>query len=167
MLSKISTNEKTLFEILKIRQNIWKYKKYQIIYVKVSKRVKVSIKSESQEKERNSFINGLSHHLKNGKFKCDYNECNKSYKTKESLKVHQRLDTGIKFFCIWPQCKYGTIYRNKLKRHAFTHKEVRNFKCDFQNCNKVFKRNDCLKAHKLIDSSERKFICDWNHCLIN
>ncbi len=66
---------------------------------------------------------------------------------------------------LWPQCKYGTIYTNKLKRHALSDKEVPNFECDFQNCNKVFKRNDCLKAHKLIDSSETKFTCDWNQCL--
>ncbi len=57
------------------------------------------------------------------------------------------------------------VCANKLKRHALSHKEVPNFKCDFQNCNKVFKRNNCLKAHKLIDSSETKFTCDWNQCL--
>jgi phosphoenolpyruvate carboxylase len=144
MLFKMSANEKTLFEILKMRQNICQFNKSLEKYLetqqisnnlcesfqtsedlnkfranncvdfKMCKTIvrKEDIKRKLQEdKEKNSSINGLSQHLKNAKLKCDFNECNKSYKTKQSLTVHQRLHTGIKFVCIYGLNVNTELYR--------------------------------------------------------
>ncbi len=49
-------------------------------------------------------------------------------------------------------------------RHALIHSENKNFKFDFENCEKLFKTKEQLKTHKLSHSKEKKFICDWNQC---
>jgi hypothetical protein len=38
------------------------------------------------------------------------------------------------------------------------HSEDKSFKCDFEDCNQVFKQKYSL------DSNEKSFVCDWNQC---
>ena len=37
------------------------------------------------------------------------------------------------------------------------------FKCDFNDCNKIYKWKTALSRHKLIHLNKR-FVCDWNEC---
>ncbi len=111
---------------------------------------------KGQKLERNSLEN----------FKCNFDDCNKSYKTRDSLTMHPNIHSGIIFECVWPQCKFGTYFKQQLKRHALIHTNEEKFRCDFENYNKVFLRLDGLKQHKISHSSGRQFICDWNQCFI-
>ncbi len=91
-------------------------------------------------------------------FKCEYNGCNESFRSKKYLKRHQKLHSKIKLCCA--HCYFETNYEFHMKRHSLIHSNEKNFKCDFENCNKFFKNNTYLKAHKLIHSKRKKFKCD-------
>jgi uncharacterized Zn-finger protein len=54
------------------------------------------------------------------------------------------MHSMFKFWCVWPQCQFLTNNKSHLKRHAFIHSEKKFFKCDFENCNKMFKLKDSL-----------------------
>ncbi len=43
-------------------------------------------------------------------YKCDHKDCNKSFKIKRDLKRQKFTHSGIKLKCVWPQCKYETIF---------------------------------------------------------
>jgi uncharacterized Zn-finger protein len=80
------------------------------------------------------------------------------------LKRYKSIHSSIKMKCVWPQCKYDTSLDRYLKNHTLIRSEEKNFKCDFENCNKMFKQKCSVNSHKLFHSNEKKFMRDWNQC---
>jgi uncharacterized Zn-finger protein len=192
MTNKIESNLKKMLDIIKSSQNICEMNKFlghefNILnefsemsksfnkfeankYEKNFKFCKISATEEefvnkSEEIYGKKYLKTKSSINKNEEnFKCNFKECHKSYKYRKKLKEHQKIHSGIKYSCVWPNCKYKTFLKYLLRRHALIHSEEKNFKCDFENCDKTFKQKFLLKLHEEIHSNEKKFICDWNQC---
>ena len=57
-------------------------------------------------------------------------------------------------------CEFKTKFKSCLENHIlFRHSDSRQFRCDYDNCNKSFKTKNCLKQHKYTHS-EKKLECD-------
>jgi uncharacterized Zn-finger protein len=173
---KISKSLKTLYEIKRNRQNI--YELIEFFKQNFGTLFKLNDKKMIVEKGLNfdsckivfeesieNISTKINYNLENKLFKCDFEDCIKSYKTKNNLNAHKKyVHSSIKLKCVWPQCKYETNAKKYLNNHNLIHLEEKNFKCHFQNCNQVFKQRSTLNAHKKIHSNEKKFVCDWNQC---
>ncbi|CAG2110660.1 unnamed protein product [Medioppia subpectinata] len=100
----------------------------------------------------------------NKTFACDFNECQKVFKTKSSLSQHKLIVHSIEdknkiyLKCFWPKCQYKTTKKWTLKTHQLSHSEVKQIKSDFNNCNKNYKLSNVFK------SSTKTFKCDYNQC---
>ncbi|CAG2116157.1 unnamed protein product, partial [Medioppia subpectinata] len=83
-------------------------------------------------------------------FICEVNECHKVFKAKCYLNAHKRIvhSNNTKYLhCFWPKCEFKTYTKSMLKRHQFIHSEIKQFKCNFNNCNKSYKLKGDLQKH--------------------
>ncbi|CAG2115524.1 unnamed protein product, partial [Medioppia subpectinata] len=101
-------------------------------------------------------------HLEITQFKCDFNNCNKSFNQKKYLNEHKsrvHFNRGKEMHCFWPKCQYKT-----KEKHNCVHLNERKFKCNEENCGKKFITNQNLIRHKIIHSGEKHFVCHFNDC---
>ncbi|XP_030053452.1 zinc finger protein 845-like [Microcaecilia unicolor] len=84
-------------------------------------------------------------------------ECNKCFRTKGELKLHERTHhTGEKpFKCT--ECDKCFRVKGDLTRHKRTHTGEKPFKCS--ECDKCFSQQWNLQLHKKIHTGERPFKC--------
>src|SRR5882757_9904115 len=64
---------------------------------------------------------------------------------KTEVKVNQNLEklhSESKSFynCFWPKCEFRSKQLCNLEQHQLIHKNIKQFKCNFKNCNKMFYR---------------------------
>ena len=86
-------------------------------------------------------------HTGKKEFKCQYNGCDKSFKQKINLIVHQRTHTGERpFQCQHDGCTKSFRTKAQLVVHQRTHTGEKPFKCDM--CSKKFTQSANLRAHK-------------------
>src|ERR1700733_8562904 len=78
----------------------------------------------------------------------DLNSCKISDKMLSNHNTINTLNTYHYFHCFWPKCQYKTSTRSYLIEHQLIHLDVKQFKCDFNNCNKVYKLKSQLIEHK-------------------
>ena len=69
--------------------------------------------------------------------------------------------------CFWPKCEHKTKTLTDLEKHQLIHKNIKQFKCDFNNCNKLFTQKAHLFRHKFRHSSEKAFVCNYNETIRN
>jgi uncharacterized Zn-finger protein len=50
-------------------------------------------------------------------------------------------------FCIFEKCKKKFVTSNELKDHYLLHMTSKSFKCEFKNCEKVYKSRENLVLH--------------------
>ncbi|XP_053686873.1 transcription factor grauzone-like [Sabethes cyaneus] len=106
---------------------------------------------------RRSLLHHMAWHKNPNVFRCEF--CNRCYKTKESLTVHQakshEIGKGGLFKC--DQCTRRFMKESTLETHKLTHKKVQCMQCDAMLANK-----ECLKAHIVNKHSakDRRMICD-------
>lgn len=90
-------------------------------------------------------------------YKCDYGCCDKSYRTRFSLKRHYLTHMGIKQHKC-PYCEKRFALAQYLSEHVNTHTGHRPYVCTFPGCGKCFKQAGKLSLHKkqhsLVDFSE-------------
>ena len=85
------------------------------------------------------------------RFRCDFPNCDKSFKGKSSLKIHvQSVHEGISYKC--DVCYKSFAQKGNLKIHKFVHKIqkakfVHKFKCQYLNCNESFANLSGLSSH--------------------
>ncbi|XP_004523587.1 zinc finger protein 420 [Ceratitis capitata] len=94
-------------------------------------------------------------HLRPKNHKCD--QCSAEFMDQRSLDAHVRRE-HIGFSCT--QCE--RVYKNSrsLHIHMKSHKGVKEFVCDFENCGKAFVTSTRLKVHQKIHTDERNYICE-------
>ncbi|CAK1541606.1 unnamed protein product [Leptosia nina] len=114
--------------------------------------------------------NGLNQHLishKDPQFKCGF--CNKTYKTRQSLKEHFRLahsSNRYQFVCV--TCGKRFTVKSTLMKHAKTHDGQKQFACTL--CPKTYTRASYLRVHNLVHTGKpkpRPFQCTHNGCSRN
>ena len=132
---------------------------------------------QKQHLNRHQFIH------KGIQFKCDFEDCLKSFSRKNSLKKHQKSEHKLfrnsdklrkhidkhsdKYVCDYEDCNYRTGSRSELYKHKTMHSNVRQFKCELNDCNKLFKNEAHLRIHQLgVHPLEFEDI-DWIQCSHN
>lgn len=95
-------------------------------------------------------------------FKCTWNGCGDSFKSKDVLKDHlSRHENKRQFVCDWPECNIGFNTHNDLYQHRAVHSEERPFKC--QRCEKSYKLRSGLIDHHAVTHKKqvRKWKCPF------
>ena len=116
-LSKISLKLKQLNEIKKLNLDLIKCKK-------------ILNKNDYNLSELRKCENNLISNLKLCKISANY----------EVLNERKEMIKNDKYFkCFWPKCEYKTKYLSQLNEHKVKHSIEKCFKCDFNNCNKIYK----------------------------
>src|SRR5260370_38969673 len=126
--SQINVKLKQLNEIKKLILDLIKCKK-------------ILNKNDYNLSELRKCENNLISNLKLCKISANYEVLNER---KEIIKNDKYLK------CFWPKCDYKTKRLDALKLHKVFHSNEKCFKCDFNNCNKMFKTKCNLNTHKLI-----------------
>lgn len=95
-------------------------------------------------------------------FSCDFDGCDKSYKTKSALHNHRIYHTEEKWHCNYCQKKFH--FNFLLQQHETTHlgvKEGKTFDCDI--CKKKFNTRNKLTKHRGIHDSNQ-YACKKDGC---
>lgn len=93
----------------------------------------------------------LLSHSSERPFKCDFENCGKSFKSKVTLARHQETHSTEKKIC--NICGLGLSSRATLLRHMVVHSNEKKFSCKF--CNQKFKRSKALKIHLILHTGLR------------
>ncbi|XP_054154617.1 zinc finger protein 761-like [Oppia nitens] len=143
---------------------------------------------------RNSSAFGLNvDHSIEPEFKCDYNDCGKTFASLDncnSLKItdyiindcdhnydnyNTRVDNNTQYKCFWPKCRKIGLQHHKYAKHS----NIR-YICDINDCGKMFSHKSSLKMHKMVvhlkckpfkyshkkqHLNEKRFICSVKECL--
>jgi len=85
----------------------------------------------------------ITKHSSNLKYKCEFKNCDKTFKRQTHLDRHEYHHNGIKkHSCLYDDCDKSYIISTHLKRHIQTfHEKFRKpktFKCNVANCEKYF-----------------------------
>ena len=89
-------------------------------------------------------------------FTIDLNLCKISHKM---LSNHNTINTLNTYYrCFWPKCLYKTSIKTNLISHQLIHSSIKQFKCDFNNCNKVYTSKCALFSHKTSVHSNVRYV---------
>lgn len=97
------------------------------------------------------------------KYKCDFENCSKSFNMIGTLKDHMRTHDNSKPF-ICKICNRGFSQNTNLKQHIRRHNQIKAFKCNFDNtCDKAFVSKGELDSHMRKHSGAHPFECELCH----
>src|SRR5260370_5917090 len=117
--SQINVKLKQLNEIKKLNLDLIKCKK-------------ILNKNDYNLSELRKCENNLISNLKLCKISANY----------EVLNERKEMIKNDKYFnCFWPKCEFKAKCLSALNKHKAKHTNEKCFKCDFNNCNKMFKFN--------------------------
>jgi uncharacterized Zn-finger protein len=102
------------------------------------------------------------------KFKCDYENCDKTFKARKSLKQHillHHLKVKKLFECDWNQCSEKFFNTTSLSRHKNSvHLKIKNIECSFKGCHQTFSTKDNFKLHLTPQKGDKHYVCSYEDC---
>jgi len=90
---------------------------YVLAYQKLHSCSQCQFKTKHKESHKNHMLR----HGESRPFKCDYTECDKSFKTKGDLKQHKYKHAGKKIECDFVGCDKKFTYPSELYTHKKKH----------------------------------------------
>ena len=114
---------------------------------------------KSEEVLRNHYLVHTNVRL----FNCPQKDCNKTFKRKTDLSLHQRIHYDKPFKC--EECKQLFSDKNSLNSHNCFLSMQRRYECNFKGCDKKFKLKITLNQHKKqIHYRIKTHKCFHNNC---
>ena len=98
-------------------------------------------------------------------FVCKRINCNKTFKTKSELTVHNSRHSSVKSFGCDKCYKRFKTYQDLNYHKNFVHTNIRSFVCPRSDCNQSFKQRSGLRNHKIrFHSDIKRYKCLNNNC---
>lgn len=86
-------------------------------------------------------------------FECKYDDCDKKFTTRFSLRRHLATHAPAKqFVCVI--CFKKFALGQYLKEHTYIHTGQKPFKCPYANCTKAFRQAGKLSMHKKLHQNK-------------
>ncbi|XP_017035374.1 zinc finger protein ZFP2 isoform X2 [Drosophila kikkawai] len=108
-------------------------------------------------KSSRSLLRHVQGHSGVRQFKCDHENCGKSFVNQHNLTSHRRVHSEERNY-VCELCGYRSRYREALIVHRRTHTGEKPFQC--QTCDRCFASKSLLNEHQAMHSTEKPFKCD-------
>ncbi|KAF8567373.1 hypothetical protein P879_04763 [Paragonimus westermani] len=109
-----------------------------------------------------------THEKKSEKYKCTYDSCGESFRTRLDLRTHSVVHRGdLPYECRNADCKMRFRFEGLLKRHELVHLDETKrsmYCCSEPGCDRFFLSRSGLVAHEETHKRNRKYKCTFSGC---